>query len=82
MLRRFAGWCVEPTKPQRMEPVKADPYEAWRTAACLSARALRRWNRAAPSNRALAHTVYRAALDAEDAAAIELARWSRRRDRG
>jgi hypothetical protein len=81
MLRRFTGRRVEPTKPQRMEPVKADPYAAWRGAASLSARDLRRWSRAAPSNRALAHAVYRAALDAEDAAAIELARWSRRRDR-
>jgi hypothetical protein len=81
LLRRFTGSRVEATKPQPMEPVTADPYDAWRTAASLSARALRRWSRAAPSNRALAHTVYRAALDAEDAAAVELARWSRRRDR-
>ena len=71
-----------PTEAQRTEPVKADPYAAWRGAASLSAHALRRWSRATPANRALAHAVYRAALEAEDAAAVELARWSRRRDRG
>jgi hypothetical protein len=81
VLRRLTEG-VGPTQAERAEPVKADPYAAWRGAASLSAHALRRWSRAAPSNRALAHAVYRAALAAEDAAAVELARWSRRRDPG
>jgi hypothetical protein len=79
VLRRLTEG-VGPTEAQRTEPVKADPYAAWRGAARLSAHALRRWSRAAPSNRALAHAVYQASLEAEDAAAVELARWSRRRD--
>jgi hypothetical protein len=66
---------AEETEPERTQPVKVDPYSAWRDAATLSADALRHWSRAAPSNRAVAHAVYRAALDVEDAAAVALARW-------
>jgi hypothetical protein len=73
-------------RPPASEPASApfpwedpDPHAAWRDAAALCADALGSWQEAASANRAEAHAVYRAALEREEAAARELARFRGRR---
>jgi hypothetical protein len=54
-----------------------DAYSAWFNAESESGRALRAWRRSSGPARELAYDVYRAALDREESAALDLERlWS------
>jgi hypothetical protein len=57
--------------PMRRLPVD-DAYTAWFSAHSRCTEALRKWNAAAPGERAVAYRVYLAALNVEEAAAGRL----------
>jgi hypothetical protein len=78
----FGAARVRPRVPKELAPAElrhvGDGYSAWRIAAAQSGEALRAWLQAEPDFRGTMYVAYRAALDREEAAALDLqGRWPR-----